>query len=53
MIDGWCRNASPCPCGCGWAVCGIYGEWVEREDCARCVDLDYDPDEEDEYYEEE
>ena len=36
MGDEWCSQASPCPCGCGWALCGVFGEWVERPDCEGC-----------------
>lgn len=40
MDRGKCDYASLCPCGCGWAVCGIYGDWVERSDCEVCGDFD-------------
>ena len=30
-----CRFLSPCPCGCGWGVCGIFGEFIEEEE-AEC-----------------
>lgn len=35
-MDEWCDNASPCPCGCGWAVCGVFGDWVDHNDCDGC-----------------
>lgn len=35
-MDEWCSNASPCPCGCDWAMCGMFGEWVDRTDCDGC-----------------
>lgn len=29
-----CRFCSPCPCGCGWGVCGVFGEFIEiRVEC--------------------
>lgn len=35
-MDERCDWASPCPCGCGWAMCGVYGDWVDRSDCDGC-----------------
>lgn len=30
-MNDQCRFLSPCPCGCGWGVCGIFGEFIEVE----------------------
>lgn len=33
-MDDQCRFLSPCPCGCGWGMCGVFGEFVEPDsDC--------------------
>lgn len=43
MAEWGCGEYTECPCGCGWAVCSVFGEWIEPGDCSDC---DYRDDEE-------
>lgn len=36
MAEWGCGEYTECPCGCGWAVCSVFGEWIEPSDCADC-----------------
>lgn len=43
QVAEWgCGEYTECPCGCGWAVCSVFGEWIEPGDCSDC---DYRDDE--------
>lgn len=36
MAEWGCGGYAECPCGCGWAMCVVYGSFVTPEDCSRC-----------------
>ena len=47
MAEWGCGEYQECPCGCGWAVCSVFGEWIEPSDCSDCDYRDDDEEGED------
>lgn len=47
MAEWGCGEYTECPCGCGWAVCSVFGEWIEPSDCSDCDYRDDDEEGED------
>lgn len=37
-MDERCDWASPCPCGCGWSMCTVFGTLVDWSDCQGCTE---------------
>ena len=47
QVAEWgCDEYQECPCGCGWAVCSVFGEFIDHTDCWGCEYNERDNDEE-------
>lgn len=33
MAEWGCDNYQECPCGCGWALCDVFGQFIDESDC--------------------